>query len=72
MHLELCPDPDYEIALVSKNIYAANTEMCAAFVDGDKCIIAVIQKVWKEGMSEDLTLEALVEARSYAERVGFC
>jgi hypothetical protein len=67
-----CPDPDYEIALVSENTYASNTEMCAAFVEGDKSIKAVIQKVRKEGMNEDLSLEDLVEARSYAERVGFC
>ena len=67
-----CPDPDYEIALVSKNTYASNTEMSAAYVGGDKSIMAVIQKVRKEGMNEDMSLEDLVEARSYAERVGFC
>ena len=67
-----CPYPDYEIAPVSKNTYASNTEMCAAYVEGDKPIMAVIQTVRKAGMNEDMSLEDLVEARSYAERVGFC
>ena len=70
--MALCQDPDYEIALVSKNTYASNTEMTAAFMEGDKSIMAVIQKVRKEGMNEDFSLEDLVEATSYAERVGFC
>ena len=64
-----CRDPDYEIALVSKNPYASNTEMLAAYVEGDKSITAVIQKVLKEGMNEDTAMEDMEEARSYGARV---
>ena len=66
-----CQDPDYEIALVSKNTYASNTEMTAAYVEGDKSIMATIQKVRQAGMGEDLTPEDYEEARSYGESVGF-
>ena len=67
-----CPDPDYEIALFSDNTYATYTEMCAAFMEGDRFVMATIQKVWKEGVSEDLTVQDYVDARSYAKRTGFC
>ena len=67
-----CPDPDYEIALFSDNTYATYTEMCAAFMEGDRFVMATIQKVWKDGDSEDLIVQDYVDARSYAERTGFC
>ena len=46
--------------------------MCAAFMEGDRFVMGTIQKVWKEGVSEDLTVQDYVDARSYAERTGFC
>jgi len=67
-----CKDPDYEVALISENTYASNTEKLAAFMEGDTSIRAVIQKVRHAGMREDLTPEDYEEARSYAEAAGFC
>ena len=62
-----CKDPDYEVAVISENTYASNKEMCAAFVEGDPAIRAVMQKYSE--MGEDLTAEDYEDATSYADSV---
>ena len=44
--------------------------MCVAFMEGD--VNATIHKFWKERVSEDLTVQDYVDAKSYAKRTGFC
>ena len=66
-----CMGPNYNYVLISRISYPSNTAMWAAFQKGDPKVRCTIQKHRQPGMGDDLTVADHLDAKNYAESIGF-